>query len=616
MTIEEVDGNRESKMPEVINNLLSGKEPRGIALLTVLLMIMVITVVAVGFLARADVELACGQNMLLRLQMDQLAGSALEHTRGLFLHPQDVEFEYWPGATGQQLIEDGLDYYDVAVTRDAAHATDYCTYDITCEAYRRRGVERTAQSRLLAQLRLDPCLALWTGTDLVHRAGWSCYGDLYCTGAVDNAGRIDGDVFAALLSGTAKGQRYPPNQALVVWPHVMATDFTSRYPSVPIAPGTWTNTAWDNPSWIFCCNGDLVLAGNVTVEGMLLVTGNLTVRGNRNIIRARKDPSAGFVPPALYVTGDLILHQCDGLAINGLAVVDGSVLVGADTANVSVTGALFAAQQVAETAIDSSGGGNDAILHSKPGWSPSAGANGAGALQFDGADDYLQTRNSATQLQITDDYTISVWLKPAATQNAWAGVVTRCSADGLTNHWTLQFGLGGNILRVFHTNSAEWDTEIDLSELGGGVWHHVAMVRQGAGMTAYLDGEVHKSELPALNTVGNPLAAPGAGDGHLIIGAERDPASHPGYCGLLDDIRIYNCALVLADIQQLYAMKNIASVPIGHWRLDEGGSAITVTAQPTTAAIVLPVNNPLNPAVMGAHWSPAGGAFFKSVRRP
>ncbi len=602
-------------MAEVTQNPLSGKQRRGIALLTVLLMVMVITVVAAGFLTRTDVELTCGQNMLLRMQMDQLADSALEHARGLFLHPQDVESEYWPGATGQQLIENGSDYYDVTVTRDATDATDYCTYDIACEAYRRRGTEKTGQSRFVAQLRLDPCVALWTGADLAHRAGWSCYGDLYCAGAVDNAGQIDGDVFAAVLSGAATGQRYPSNPSPVVWPHVVAADFISRYPCATVT-GTLENTTLNNPAWIFYCSGDLVLAGNVTIEGMLLVNGTLTVQGNRNVIQARKDPSAGFVPPALYVAQDLILHQCNGLTINGLAVVDGRVLVGADTANVGVTGGLFAAQQMAETAIDSSGGGNDALLHSQPVWSPSAGRS-LGALQFDGSDDYLQTPDSATQLQIGNDYTMSLWLQPAAPQGAWAGVVTRCSADGLTNHWTLQFDLGGTILYVFHTNSAAWDTTIDLNELrAGGIWHHVAIVREGTGMTAYLDGAVQRSELNALNTVGNPLAAPGAGNGHLNIGAERDPASRPGYRGLLDEIRIYNGALGAPDIQRLAALQNIGSAPIGRWALDETGSTLTVTSQPTTAAIVLPVNDPLNPGVMGQHWSPAGGAFFKSIRRP
>jgi hypothetical protein len=602
------------------NPLVGNRQRRGIALLMVLLIVMAITVLSAGFLVRTDSELACGQNMLLRMQMDQLANSALAHTRGLFLHPQDVEFQsgsaYWQGATGQQLIENSLDYYDMTVTRDATNITDYCTYAVTCEAYRRRGAERTGQSFLQAQLRLDPCIALWTGTDLVQRAAWSCYGDLYCPGTVDNAGRIDGDVFATALTGTALGRQYPSSPSPVAWPQVTVAKFTSHYPYTTVGPGPLASMTLNNPSWIFYCRGDLTITGNVTVEGMLLVEGNLTIQGDRNVIRARKDLSAGFVPPALYVTGDLVLHECSGLTIDGLAVVDGSVLVGANTANAAVVGGLFAARQVAETAIDSSGGGNDAVVHSRPAWSPAGGQLG-GALQFDGADDYLQTPNSATQLQIVNDYTMSVWLKPAATQNAWAGVVTRCSADGSTNHWTLQFGPGGATLYVYHDNATAWNTMIDLNELrAGGVWHHVAIVRQGTGMASYLDGVVHKSELNALNTDGNPLAAPGTGNGHLNIGAERDPSSHPGYRGGLDDVRIYNRSLDATEVNKLRNTQHIAGDLIGHWKLDEAGSALTVTAQPMTAAIVLPVSDPMNPAVMGEHWSPAAGAFFKDIRRP
>ena len=85
---------------------------------------------------------------------------------------------------------------------------------------------------------------------------------------------------------------------------------------------------------------------------------------------------------------------------------------------------------------------------------------------------------------------------------------------------------------------------------------------------------------------------------------------------MLDEIRIYNGALGAPDIQRLAALQNVGSAPIGRWALDETGSTLTVTSQPTTAAIVLPVNDLLNPGVMGQHWSPAGGAFFKSIQRP
>ena len=86
---------------------------RGSALLVVLLIVMAATILSLGFLSRSDVELACGQNMTLRTQMDYLAESGLEHARGLILNPQDVETEYWAGAVRQQLVAGSDDYYDI-----------------------------------------------------------------------------------------------------------------------------------------------------------------------------------------------------------------------------------------------------------------------------------------------------------------------------------------------------------------------------------------------------------------------------------------------------------------------------------------------------------------------
>ena len=77
------------------------KNTNGVALLVVLFIIMVIMVCSVGFLSRSNVELATGQNMSLRIQMDYLAESGLEHARGIILNPQDISTEYWTGATGQ-----------------------------------------------------------------------------------------------------------------------------------------------------------------------------------------------------------------------------------------------------------------------------------------------------------------------------------------------------------------------------------------------------------------------------------------------------------------------------------------------------------------------------------
>ena len=65
------------------------RQPAGIALLMVLAIIMAVTIISLGFVARTDTELTCGQNMALRVQMDQTAASALEHARGLMWQPPD-----------------------------------------------------------------------------------------------------------------------------------------------------------------------------------------------------------------------------------------------------------------------------------------------------------------------------------------------------------------------------------------------------------------------------------------------------------------------------------------------------------------------------------------------
>jgi hypothetical protein len=162
-------------MTEITNNMLlrtdangglhlsvAESRQRGVALLVVLLIIMVITVLSLGFLSSSNVELVCGQNMVSVTQLDYLAESGLEHAKGLIVSPQDVNSEDWE-AQGQWLSA-GNDYYDVKVTRDDSDPADWCNYVIDCNAYRIVNGEQMGFRGLSGQLRLDPCIALWTGT--------------------------------------------------------------------------------------------------------------------------------------------------------------------------------------------------------------------------------------------------------------------------------------------------------------------------------------------------------------------------------------------------------------------------------------------------------------------
>lgn len=551
----------------------------GSVLLVVLFVIMAITVLSLGFLIRSDAELACGQNMSMRIQMDQLVDSGLQHAKGLILNPQDIAGEYWTGATDQQLVADTNDYYDVAVTRDDSDANDQCNYTIDCNAYRVSGGEHIARSDLTAELRLDPCVALWIGTGTTLWVGLKVYGDVYCSGSLVNQGTIDGDVFA---SGTISG--FDPNgrknqsvtQTPVTWPGITVQDFLSR------CSEHYT--------------GGYTLTGNAHIyDGMLLVEGSLTVRGTNNVITAGKNV------PALYVTDDLIIEKGASLEITGLAVIGRDLRIGGDT-DLDVLGGMFVCRGIVQTAADSSGNDNTAMLYNGPIWR-TAGQIG-GALQFDGTDDYAQTADSSMKLQLTPslDYTISVWVKPNAAQKSWAGIVSRTDPGGTLNHWTLQFDDSTpRRLIIHHPSVTYWPTGITINDLvAGGIWHRIVIIRNGSTMTSYLDpagGPANKTETWTAN--------PGNGYGHLNIGADRTASSSYVYSGLIDDVRIYNRALDVNEISSPPDNLNL----IGHWRFDENAPNVTITAEPTKSAITV------GPQDDRKRWGQAAGAFFRSISR-
>jgi len=334
----------------------------GAALLVVLLIVMAATILSLGFVARSDVDLACGQNMILRGQMDCLAESGLVHAKGLILNPQDVDtagFEYWRGGTAQQLSA-GSDYYDVSVTR-----LGECNYEITSTGYRQQGGQEVGRSSLTAELRLDPCIAYWAGATTTIPGQVTINGDVYCAGDLTNSGTVNGDAFAAgSIAGVFLGSESAgATSAVVELPSVEAGDFSLQYyigddvySVQPIEPNvsdvSYTADA-SNPAGVCYCDGDMELMGNVRINGALVVNGDLAVRAGGNVVTAVKN----F--PALVVSGQVVMGEGAELEINGLAKVSERVVVDPNTTSFSlnVLGGLF----IESGGVDVGGGSSGSI---------------------------------------------------------------------------------------------------------------------------------------------------------------------------------------------------------------------------------------------------------------
>jgi len=198
-----------------------------------------------------------------------------------------------------------------------------------------------------------------------------------------------------------------------------------------------------------------------------------------------------------------------------------------------------------QTAFDASGIAPDAVLQNDllgAGWS--AGRIN-GAFTFDGSDDYFETATSGTDLQITGDYSLSVWIYAEATQVTWAGIICRCTSNGSDNLWTLQWdNSSGSSTRMtlYHPSGANWRSTYTLADAAD-AWHHIVVTYRSspARVRLYVDGALH-SESTSLTT------GPGSGLGKLRIGCDR---TNYTWRGLIDDVRIYDRDLTADQVQAL-----------------------------------------------------------------
>ncbi len=183
---------------------------------------------------------------------------------------------------------------------------------------------------------------------------------------------------------------------------------------------------------------------------------------------------------------------------------------------------------------DISGNGNTATLVGSPSWI--TGKLGK-ALNFNGSTNYA-TAGSSSSLNLSDTITISVWVKspdwhPTA---SWRAIVDKSS-------YGIYVWPSSNILRFQLVLATTGIVTVDSGVLNTNQWYHVVgTYDKNAGANnfkIYVNGVLHDS-----STQSNSIVAGNALNIGLYSGSY--------FNGIMDDLRIYNRALSVAEIQQLY----------------------------------------------------------------
>ncbi|MCG6189072.1 LamG-like jellyroll fold domain-containing protein [Maribellus maritimus] len=185
-------------------------------------------------------------------------------------------------------------------------------------------------------------------------------------------------------------------------------------------------------------------------------------------------------------------------------------------------------------------GPNDGTIYNKE--TRTEGIIGSG-LKLDGSN-YINLGECFAE-KIEDQITLSAWIKPDPKFFGYQGIIMHGGSDFDT--YAIYINQTFKRIAFKTTETSEPWLAIDKTdELWDGEWHNITAVYNGTEKIIYLDNIVIGRSVNEGNI--------SAGEGYnLLIGAGRDTEKPTLlYKGLIDEVRIYNYALTIEQISELF----------------------------------------------------------------
>ena len=184
-------------------------------------------------------------------------------------------------------------------------------------------------------------------------------------------------------------------------------------------------------------------------------------------------------------------------------------------------------ERVGSVALDSAGS-NHATVHGGPTWQSNGGIKG-GAIDLDGVGNYL----SAEFVLNPGDGPLSVWVW-IKTENANDGVILS-QLGGFGENW-LAFDSSGRLMTGLQASGRGGLPLVSDAMIADGMWHYIGLTYDGTHRTLYVDKN-------SVATDSSPQKL-GSTEGGMHIGADKSLSPTSFFEGLIDDLRIYDEAIV------------------------------------------------------------------------
>lgn len=183
-----------------------------------------------------------------------------------------------------------------------------------------------------------------------------------------------------------------------------------------------------------------------------------------------------------------------------------------------------------------------------------------GALDFDGFDDYIDCESAFESITASTTKSIMAWVKPDSISANTENIITFYNqSDSSKGFSILNTGTPGT-WQGFYMNGPSTGKWLDSGvSPTPGEWTHLALVQDGSYVHLYINGVAEASA--------NDAAAPSTSNPpNASIGAYTHSSGNSAFFdGIIDEIRIYDQALITFNIQKIYEH----GILDAHWKFDE-----------------------------------------------
>jgi hypothetical protein len=403
----------------------------------------------------------------------------------------------------------------------------------------------------------DPTTGLWTATGSMATARYSHSATLLPNGKVLVAGGWDAFTSAEL---------YDPATGLWTATGSMATGRTSSPATllpdgqVLIAGGYGTGAAelYDPATGLWTATGSMTSAKDVHTatllpNGQVLVAGGYSFDGDALAEAELYNPATGLWTATGSMATARYWHTAtllpDGQVLvaagwNGGGNVASAELYTPGTTNeecVPPPAGLVSWWAGDRTADDVQGTNNGTLVN---GTSFTKGIVGP-AFLFDGVDDYISVPNNASLNPGTGDFTFEFWIR-TTNSGAREAVLEKRPVCGCANFYQIKMNADGTIFSetIQDVNCTNFVTVTSTFPINDGVFHHVALTRQGVNVTLFIDG-VQNATGSSPTTCNLSNAAP------FIVGRTVCPGERT-FNGTIDELTYYTSALSPSAVQAIY----------------------------------------------------------------